>query len=145
MLSKAVKYAVQATVELARTDPNIYVSSRELARRGAMPERFLVQILGNLVSRDILISYQGMSGGYKLARNPETITLFDIIESIDPREGPDLPNLSGLSMESQKRIEVTLAETWKAARNELNKLTIADLVGREPTRIESAGEHNSCK
>jgi Rrf2 family protein len=50
-----------------------------------MPERFLLQILRNLVTHGILRSTRGVDGGYTLTRPPEEISLLDVIEAI---EGP---------------------------------------------------------
>src|SRR5437762_851884 len=82
-LSRTVAYAIRATVELAQMEPNCPIPGREIASRGEMPERFLVQVLHALVLSGVLRSTRGMSGGYYLARDPNTITLLDILESFD--------------------------------------------------------------
>lgn len=50
-----------------------------------MPDRFLLQILRNLVAHGLLRSTRGVIGGYALARSPNEISLLDIIEAV---EGP---------------------------------------------------------
>ena len=50
-----------------------------------MPDRFLLQILRNLVAHGLLRSTRGVIGGYTLARDPDDISLLDIIEAV---EGP---------------------------------------------------------
>jgi Rrf2 family protein len=144
-LSSAVKYGIQATVELARSDPERRVPLHDLARRGEMPERFLNQVLRSLVSSGILRSYHGNSGGYRLARAPDTITLLDIIDSVDAPHEPDTSKLRAVPADKRKRIEHTLSETWEAARHELNKLTIAELVGTRPGMHKRWQRHTSPK
>ncbi len=45
--------------------------------------RFTLKILHKLVTGNLVESYKGSHGGYKLKRSPEEITLKDVIELID--------------------------------------------------------------
>src|SRR4026208_1061980 len=83
--SRTVSYAVQAVLQLSQLDPHTPVPCSRLASEGKMPERFLLQILRNLVTHGILRSARGVDGGYALLRPPEEITLLDLVEAI---EGP---------------------------------------------------------
>ena len=65
-LSRTVGYALQATLQLARARPSQPVPCSRLATEGEMPERFLLQILRNLVAHGILGSTRGVDGGYTL-------------------------------------------------------------------------------
>jgi Rrf2 family transcriptional regulator, cysteine metabolism repressor len=126
-LSRTVVYAIQATLQLAQTEPNRPIPCRQVASRGNMPERFLAQILHSLVTHGVLESVHGPSGGYYLARAPDTITLLDIVELFDNPLEFGIPELPGVTAYVQKRLTETLRNTWAAARSELKKLTIADL------------------
>lgn len=84
-LSRTVMYALQATCQLGATHDDSPVPSKKLAEGGGMPDRFLLQILRNLVAHGLLRSTRGVIGGYALARSPEDISLLDIIEAV---EGP---------------------------------------------------------
>jgi Rrf2 family protein len=84
-LSRTVIYALQAACQLGVAGQDIPVPSKKLAEAGNMPDRFLLQILRNLVSHGLLRSTRGVIGGYTLARTPEEISLLDIIEAV---EGP---------------------------------------------------------
>lgn len=53
-----------------------------------IPKRFLEQILNDLKSAGILESKRGITGGYRLKRPPEQISLAEIIRHI---EGPLAP------------------------------------------------------
>ena len=48
-----------------------------------MPERFLLQVLRNLVTHGVLQSSRGVEGGYFLGRYSAGISLLEIIEAID--------------------------------------------------------------
>src|SRR4029078_8838136 len=82
-LSRTVAYAVRATIQLAQTNSGAPVPCSRLASEGHMPERFLLQILRNLVTHGILHSTRGVDGGYSLERKPDDISLLDLIEAID--------------------------------------------------------------
>ncbi len=82
-LSRTVAYAVQATLQLAQAPATVPIPCSKLAHDGQMPERFLLQILRNLVTHGILQSTRGVDGGYRLERSPREISLLDVIEAID--------------------------------------------------------------
>ena len=69
-LSRTVTYALKATLQLAQNSPSGPVPCGRLAAQGAMPERFLLQILRSLVTHGILKSTRGVDGGYVLWKEP---------------------------------------------------------------------------
>lgn len=127
-LSRTIAYAVAATLELARAEPNCPISCSDLASRGKMPKRFLLQILRVLVRYDVLCSVRGVGGGYYLARAPNDITLLDIFEAFEITPRPTVPELPRISGHTRERLMASLAKTSEAWRQELKKLTLADLV-----------------
>ena len=44
------------------------------------------KILQNLVKQKLLVSTKGPNGGFSLAKNPESITLWDIVTKVDGEE-----------------------------------------------------------
>jgi Rrf2 family protein len=83
-LTKRTDYAVRACLLLA-VSPDVPVSSRRIAQRMAVPDRFLPQVLADLARAGIIESTSGKLGGYRLRRDPTELTLLDLIETI---EGP---------------------------------------------------------
>ena len=75
-LSRTVSYAVRATLQLAQLQAHGPIPCSRLAADGKMPERFLLQILRNLVTHGILRSTRGVDGGYALVRPADEISLF---------------------------------------------------------------------
>lgn len=108
-LSRKVAHAVRATLQLSQHPSDSLVPCSKLASEGNMPERFLLQILRNLVNHGILRSARGLDGGYALARPPDEISLLDVIEAIDgPMNAGDLAG-DGLPVTSQTRCRMR----WK--------------------------------
>ncbi len=127
-LSRTVEYAVQATLQLAQSKSAGPVPCSQLAASSSMPERFLLQILRNLVTHGILSSTRGVVGGYTLQRRPEDVTLLDLVEAI---EGPlvgSVPPSQSLSAETQAKLQEGLNRVAMATRRELNRITLADLL-----------------
>ena len=57
--------------------------AKTIANDTSVTLRFTLKILHKLVSGDIVESFKGVKGGYKLKASPDTITLKDVIELID--------------------------------------------------------------
>jgi len=58
-------------------------SAKEIAERYRIPLPLLSKVLQTLVRNGLLVSEQGATGGYKLARDPHEITALEVIRSID--------------------------------------------------------------
>lgn len=83
-LSVKVDYACRVLAQLARsygTDELAHIE--ELARVESVPANYLVQILSELRNGGLILSRRGKQGGYALARDPEQISLYDIVKLIE--------------------------------------------------------------
>lgn len=134
-LSRTVAYAIQATLQLAESGSKVPVPCSKLAAEGAMPERFLLQILRNLVTHGILQSTRGVEGGYTLLRSPEDISVLEVIEAIDGPLGSDVPVSDGLNAESQERLQLALRQVTRTARQQLEAIKLSQIVKPEPTEV----------
>lgn len=61
------------------------VGIRDLAEFQGLSETFLSKVFGKLSKAGIVNSVPGVKGGYRLAKNPEDISFWDVIEAV---EGP---------------------------------------------------------
>jgi Rrf2 family protein len=93
-----------------------------------MPERFLLQILRNLVAHGILESTRGVDGGYMLERAPDQISLLEVIEAIDGPLVSATPVSDGLAAESREKLDGALAAVTDVARRELAAVKLANLL-----------------
>jgi len=118
-LSRTFTYAVQAVLELSRAEPGQTLTCKELADRGKMPERFLLQILRSLVTKGLLRSNRGVHGGYRLNCPAEEISLLDVLEAVEGNVAFDVPRdqqgeyihpeVAGLLEQARCRLRVELA------------------------------------
>ena len=54
-----------------------------MAERHDIPVELLAKVLQRLARRGMLTSVQGINGGYRLARPPQTISVAEVVEAID--------------------------------------------------------------
>jgi Rrf2 family protein len=83
MFSASSEYALRALGYLASEGDKPWVLSHEIAKKLGLPPHFLAKILRALATEKILKSQRGRSGGFRLARPAEEISLFEIVEPID--------------------------------------------------------------
>ncbi|MBM3975933.1 MAG: Rrf2 family transcriptional regulator [Planctomycetes bacterium] len=81
MISRASVYAVRSLTFLALQPRGTYHLARDMAERLGIPAPFLAKILQPLVSRGLVDSQRGRSGGFRLALDPAEITLFQIVDA----------------------------------------------------------------
>ena len=77
-LSRKTDYALRTMVDLAQQNGGL-TPVGEIAARQGISTNFLEQILLTLKGGDLVASRRGKKGGYFLARQPEKITLADIV------------------------------------------------------------------
>jgi Rrf2 family transcriptional regulator, cysteine metabolism repressor len=136
-LSRTVGYALQATLQLAEAEPGTPIPCSQLAAHGNMPERFLLQILRNLVTHGILHSTRGVDGGYALKRKPEEISLLDLIEATDGPLFAQIPLADGAPPESVEQLTAALQQVTAQAREQLASIKISSFVPHTPAQAWS--------
>jgi Rrf2 family protein len=82
-LTKKADYGLMAMKHLAEHAPHSACSAKDVADAYGIPQEALAKILQRLVKAGLLHSQHGMNGGYTLARDPATISAFEVIRAID--------------------------------------------------------------
>jgi Rrf2 family protein len=133
-------YALRALIEIARRNGGAPVSAEELGRLQDIPTGFLQAILADLRRVGILVSQRGQSGGWRLGKDADDITVADVIRAVD---GP-LISIYGLRPEAVEYNETAavLQHVWIASRSSLRdvleKVTVRQLAtGRLPRSVSS--------
>ena len=130
-LSQSVTYALQALLQLAESGEGVLLTRGKLAACGKMPERFLLEILHDLVKRGILRSTRGGGGGFALARHPEEITLLEVIEAVDVPLPVGMPASTTMQEPVRRWLETILKDATEGVRTQLAAVTLR--------RLESSG------
>lgn len=119
------RYAVVALAELAKSGDHP-VPVKELAERRGVPEQFLEQLFSTLRRAGFLSSHRGSKGGYTLARNPEEMTVLEVVQALDGVIGQEADEAGGI-----------WAEGVEALRTVFGSTTISEIVERESSEAQS--------
>ncbi len=125
-ISQKLEYACRALAQLAKCAGAPQLTRLDdLAQREAVSANFLVQILNDLRRAGLIESRRGTSGGYFIARTPESITLRQIVEAVDP-------TLLEASVSTGGESGAAVANAWRGINQEitasLESVTLADVV-----------------
>lgn len=122
-------YALRALIELARVPDGAPISAERLSLLQDVPHGFLQAILADLRRDGLLTSQRGQTGGWRLAKASDRISVADVIRTID---GP-LVSVYGARPESvtYNQAAAGLQHVWIAARSSLREVfehvTVRDL------------------
>ena len=82
--SKKVEYALIVMADMSVYEsPDKLFTAKSLADQYQIPQEILGKVLQTLVRKGLLLSVQGVKGGYALARGPKDINLKEIVEAVD--------------------------------------------------------------
>ena len=137
MISQKMKYALKALIVLAdeKEAQGSALRIEEIAKRAGTPKRFLEHILLEIRNAGIVSSIRGRAGGYLLGKDPDEVTLSELLRLIDGPMAP-LPCLSrrhyarceDCTDEESCRIRRVFAEVFWGYLVMIESLTLADLV-----------------
>jgi len=79
-----VRYGLRAMLQIAAGYGGEPVPISAIAESQEISGKYLEQVVGTLRKKDLITSRKGVRGGYFLARPPSEITLWEIINALDP-------------------------------------------------------------
>ena len=82
-LTKKADYGLIAVKHLAEAGETGSCSAKDIADSYGIPQSAMAKILQKLVKNGLLVSQQGMNGGYVLARDARNISALEVIKAID--------------------------------------------------------------
>jgi len=82
-VSVKCEYALRAVLDLSLVTPGQPIRIADVAARQKIPQKFLETILAELKKHGFLESKRGAEGGYMLAKPAETITVGQVLRSIE--------------------------------------------------------------
>jgi len=135
-LGKLTDYAIVVMAQLAREGESASRSASFLADKTGLPEPTVAKVLKILSKDSLVTSVRGAQGGYKLERSPATLTIREIIESM---EGPIAITscIEGTSDHCQMETRCATKGKWdpvnRAIRDALSDITLADMMAQQGT------------
>ncbi len=116
-ITRQADYAVRAVLYLARLDNTERAATSTVAQKQRIPPSFLAKIISQLSIAGLLHTSRGARGGVTLAREPQDITLLEVIEAID---GPiELNECVGEDASCAFDGDCPLRPVWCEAQKEL--------------------------
>ena len=82
-LSKKVEYGLIALRHMAMHHPGQVFTAKEIAAKYDIPYELLAKVLQKLSKADVIVSQQGLHGGYSLSRKPSEVHVSGIIDVIE--------------------------------------------------------------
>lgn len=132
-LSVKVNYACRVLAQIARLHgTNELAHVETLAQAEAVPANYLAQILSELRDGGLITSRRGKQGGYALARQPEQITLLDIVKLI---EGEVIDSNDDAKGQSSRRMQQIWEEVRQSIETKLKSYTLDKLAARIPDEM----------
>src|SRR6476661_8232394 len=135
-LSLRGEYALRALLVLGLNYEREIMSIQRVSSAQNIPKRFLEQILNDLKSAGLVESRRGVTGGYRLARRPEEITLAAVVRHIEGALAPvscvseRFYEKCSCPDESRCAIRSVMKEVRDAVVQVAERVTIAELCER---------------
>lgn len=83
MISQTAEYALRAIFFLSENREAAHVA-HEIAEATRVPVGYLSKVLQNLGRAGLVSSQRGPGGGFALTKSPTDISIFEIIQAVDP-------------------------------------------------------------
>lgn len=134
-------YGLRAVVAIARmAKDGAPVSVSDVAESENISDTYLEQLVSRLRRAGILRSYRGAHGGYELLRDPDTVTVSEILQAAGERIiFPDEPKTEGASGHG-----IAAQAFWNDMKAVVDKMmeetTIGDLIRKFDKKQSAASK-----
>ncbi|MBC8793711.1 MAG: transcriptional regulator [Tagaea sp. CACIAM 22H2] len=130
-LTKKLLFGIEAVLDVAYNAKSRPVQASAITKRQGIPKRYLEQVLQALVRAGVLTGQRGPKGGYRLAREPESITIAEIVNIVRTIEvAPDPLTGAPASALGHRIVRPIWMDLQAELLERLGKTTLAELVER---------------
>jgi len=139
IITRATEYSIRAVLYLAQQFPAAVVSKQEICDAEGITPAFLTKILQPLIRSGLVRSKRGVSGGFALAKDPEKLTVLDVMKAVDEPLTLNLCLLEGSPCERECTCPVH--DLWIQARDRLEEVfasqSLAEMARERTRRLAS--------
>lgn len=121
-ISRKADYALRAVLYISKQPVDKRNSINAIAESESVPRDFLAKILKELTRAEILKSYQGVHGGYQLAKSPNQVSVLDVIEAMDGPLGINLCVRGEDGCDREKSQCCTMFPFWDKLQKQLKTI-----------------------
>lgn len=126
-LSTRSTYGMRALVEIGLAKGRGPLSASSIASRQGLSVAYLEQLLHRLKKRGLVHSIRGPKGGYLLAKDPERITVSQIVDSLEGLPSPGNGKGKPAFRPAQRLAQTVLRRVHERMTQSLDQLTLKDL------------------
>ncbi len=135
MLSRTGIYALQATLHLASQPDDRPIAAATIARRLDIPGTYLAKVLHRLAREGVLESVRGAHGGYRLAGDPDELSVAHVVSPFEEFRPGAVCVMGGRACDPSN--PCAAHDRWAhwtgIARGMLEDTTVAELLGTGST------------
>jgi len=82
MISQTLEYALRSVVFLAdQQEPR---TTQQIAETTRVPAPYLAKVMRSLIRAQLVHSQRGLHGGFTLASSPDKLTIWDVVQAVEP-------------------------------------------------------------
>jgi len=138
LITRATEYAIRAVLYLAKQPHGEIVFKKDICRTQNITPAFLTKILQPLIKEGIVGYQRGVGGGFYLLRDPESVTLLDVVNA---QEGPLYLNQCLTRQGACERdVFCPVHGAWREIRaemmNTLSRYSFAHLIREEEKTLD---------
>lgn len=139
-ITRAAEYAIRGMVYLSSQPEGSVCLLGEISERQNIPPSFLSKIFQNLAKAGFVSSFRGAGGGFMLLKDPNDITLLDVVEAIDGQIALNVCLNNGAMCDRQSicAVHCVWSEAQAYLLELLRKNTFAELVEKNRQLLDQA-------
>ncbi len=130
MISQTVEYALRAVVTIAQHDGQP-CTARQISAATEVPAPYLSKLMQGLVRGGLVRSRRGLHGGFVLTRDPQQLTLWEVVDAVEPFQRIHacplgIQSHAGTLCPLHRSLDNVMATVEKLFR----EMTVADMLGK---------------
>jgi len=140
-ITAKTRFGLKALLDIAYHHRAGPVQRRHIALRQGIPTDYMDQILMKLRNAGLIHSLRGREGGYHLALDPEEISIWDVVESVEDQPYTvDMPKPDeSIAYATECLTDPAWDAVFGAIRRQLRRSTIAQLLEDAEEKIVDRG------
>ena len=131
MISTKGRYSIRIMIDLAEHSEKDYVPLKEVAERQGLSLKYVERIVPVLKEKRLVDSVHGKGGGYRLTKDPDRYTLWEILNATEGDLAP-VACLSADAAPCDRAAECKTLPVWKKyyklTKEYFSEITLADLM-----------------
>ena len=134
MISTKGRYSIRILLDLAEHRNGSYIPMKDVAARQNISLKYIERLMPALKAAGLVDSVHGIGGGYRLTREPDQYTLWEILRLAEGNLAP-VACVDDTKEACTRADECVTMEVWREIKDAVNKvvdnITLADLVEQQ--------------